>query len=72
MTAKVEFLNRDTGKVIVLAEHAGRTDYVGRHYHIDPHPRFCCSDQYSVFTTTVRNEIDLAILPVEHLVEKTL
>ncbi len=67
----VHLMNRDTGKVIVLAEHAERADYVGRHYHIDPHPRFCCNDQYVVFTTTVRNEIDLALVPVEHLVEKT-
>jgi hypothetical protein len=67
----VHFMNRDTGKVIVLAEHAERTDYAGRHYHIDPHPRFCSNDRYVVFTTTVRNEIDLAIVPVEDLIEAT-
>jgi hypothetical protein len=67
----VHFMNRDTGKVIVLAEHAERNDYVGRHYHIDPHPRFCGNDQYVVFTTTVRGEIDLAVVPVAHLIEKS-
>ena len=68
----VHFMNRDTGKIIVLAEHAERNDYVGRNYHIDPHPRFCATDQYVVYTTTVHNEIDLAIVPVAHLLEKTL
>jgi hypothetical protein len=67
----VHFMNRNTGKVIVLAEHAERTDYVGRHYHIDPHPRFCANDQYVVFTTTVRGEIDLAVIPVAQLLQAT-
>ena len=68
----VHFMNRDTGKIIVLAEHAERSDYVGSNYHIDPHPRFCANDRYVVFTTTVRNEIDLAIIPVEDLIKATL
>jgi hypothetical protein len=63
----VHFLNRDTGKVIVLAEHAERTDYTGRNYHIDPHPRFCGNDRYVVFTTVVRGEVDVAIVPTEEL-----
>ena len=68
----VHFMNRDTGKVIVLAEHEERADYTGRNYHIDPHPRFCSNDRYVVFTTTIRGEVDVAVVPVEHLVEKTL
>jgi hypothetical protein len=60
-------MNRDTGKVILLAEHEERRDYVGRNYHIDPHPRFCCNDRYVVFTTTVRGEIDVAIVPTAAL-----
>jgi hypothetical protein len=48
-------------QVIVLAEHAERADYVGRNYHIDPHPRFCCNDQYVVFTTTVRTRSTLRL-----------
>ncbi|MEZ4634739.1 MAG: hypothetical protein R2873_33525 [Caldilineaceae bacterium] len=67
----VHFMNRDTGKIIVLAEHEERADYVGRNYHIDPHPRFCANDQYVVYTTTVRNEIDLAVVPVVDLIEKS-
>ncbi len=67
----VHFMNRDSGKIIVLAEHAECTDYAGRHYHIDPHPRFCCNDQYVVFTTRVRGEVDVAIVPTEDLLNHT-
>jgi len=67
----VHFMNRATGKVIVLAEHAECTDYAGRHYHIDPHPRFCSNDQYVVFTTRVRGEVDVAIVPTTALVQAT-
>ncbi|MCA1808327.1 MAG: oligogalacturonate lyase family protein, partial [Lentisphaerae bacterium] len=67
----VHFMNRDSGRVIVMAEHAAQHNYAGRNYHVDPHPRFCCNDQYVVFTTTIRGEVDLAILPVQDLLEKT-
>jgi len=67
----VHFMNRDTGKTVVVAEHAERTDYAGRHYHIGPHPRFCCNDQYVVFTTTVRGEIDVALVPTADLLRAT-
>ncbi|MEZ4582234.1 MAG: hypothetical protein R3A10_11490 [Caldilineaceae bacterium] len=67
----VHFMNCDTGKVIVLAEHAERSDYVGRNYHIDPHPRFCADDRYVVFTTTVRGAVDLAVVPVAHLLKQS-
>lgn len=65
----VHFMSRDTGKVIVLAEHAECVDYAGRNYHIDPHPRFVCNDQYVVFTTRVRGEIDVAIAPAAALLQ---
>ena len=67
----VHFMNRTTGKVIVLAEHGERTDYVGRHYHIDPHPRFCANDQYVIFTTAFDNAVALALIPVAHLLQAT-
>ncbi len=65
------FHNRDTGRFLTLAEHDNRQDYIGRTYHIHPHPRFVCGDRYVVFTTTVRGEIDVAIVPTEALVERT-
>lgn len=67
----VHFLNRNTGKDIIILDNPARSDYAGRNYHIDPHPRFVCKDRYVVFTTTVRGEIDVAITPTKHLLEKT-
>jgi hypothetical protein len=67
----VHFMNRDTGKVIVLADNPAQDNHAGRHYHIDPHPRFVCNDRYVVFTTTVRGEIDVALVPTDELVRAT-
>lgn len=67
----VQFMNRDTGRVIVLAENPERTDYAGQHYHIDPHPRFVGDERYVVFTTTVRGEIDVALVSTDALVALT-
>jgi hypothetical protein len=67
----VHFMNRKTGKIVKLMDNPAREDYAGGHYHIDPHPRFVCGDQYAVFTTTVRGEIDLAIVDVAELLAKT-
>ncbi len=67
----VHFMNRETGKVITLVENPARHDYVGRNYHIDPHPRFVGNEQYVVFTTTIRGEIDLAIVPTNDLLEQS-
>jgi len=67
----VHFLNRNTGKVITLVENPERPDYIGQNYHIDPHPRFVYGDRYIVFTTTIRGEVDLAIVPVAALFTQT-
>jgi hypothetical protein len=64
-------MNRETGKVITLVENPARHDYVGRNYHIDPHPRFVGNERYVVFTTTIRGEVDLAIVPTNDLLERS-
>lgn len=40
-------------------------------YHLDPHPNFCCSDQFIVYTTTVRGRFDVAVVKVGDLIEAT-
>jgi hypothetical protein len=67
----VGFLNRDTGKYIHLISNPGMSGVTGTQYHIDPHPRFCHSDQYIVFTTTIRDEVDLVIAGADDLIERT-
>ena len=67
----VNFLNRETGKSIRLVDNPEMVNYTGAKYHIDPHPRFCCGDQYVVFTTTVRGEVDVALARTADLIERT-
>lgn len=67
----VHFLNRDTGRLLDIVYNPEMHNYAGRNYHIDPHPRFCSQDRYVVFTTTVRNKVDLAVMETSTLLELT-
>ena len=67
--SSVNFLNRNTGKVTKIVNNPEKLDHTGKNYHIDPHPRFCGNDEYIIFTTTVRGEVDLAIIPVKELLK---
>ena len=67
----VNFLNRESKKELRILSNPEMGGYVGSSYHIDPHPRFSCSDQFVVFTTTVRGEVDVAIVPTKDLVDRT-
>lgn len=67
----VNFLNRHTRREVQLVSNPEMPNYAGANYHIDPHPRFTCNEQYITFTTTIRGEVDLAILPTRDLIERT-
>jgi hypothetical protein len=67
----VNFLNRRTQREARLASNPEMPGITGANYHIDPHPRFCGAEQYVVFTTTVRGEVDLAIAPTRLLIDIT-
>jgi hypothetical protein len=67
----VHFLNRETGQSVRLVDNPEIRGMVGARYHIDPHPRFCGSEQFVVFTTTVRNQVDVALVPTADLIERT-
>ena len=69
--SSVYFLNRRTGKHVQIVSNPEMTGIVGAGYHIDPHPRFCGSDRFVVFTTTIRGEVDLAMVQVDDLIERT-
>jgi len=42
-----------------------------RRFHIHPHPQFCLHDRYICYTTTVRNQVDVAFVPVDALIAAT-
>ena len=45
--------------------------YDRSHYHVHPHPQFCCDDRYIAYTTNVFGNIDVALVSVEQLVALT-
>ena len=69
--SEVHFLNRETDESVRIAKNPGVSGIVGANYHIDPHPRFVGDGQFVVFTTTVRGEVDLAIIPTADLIAQT-
>ncbi|MFW5985583.1 MAG: hypothetical protein ACOCQ1_04795 [Halanaerobiaceae bacterium] len=66
-SSSVLFMDRNTGKVIKIVDNPEKADYTGSNYHIDPHPRFCGQDQFIIFTTTIRGQVELAVVPVQDL-----
>jgi hypothetical protein len=69
--SKVNFINRVTGKHVQIIRNPEMQGIIGARYHIDPHPRFCDQDRLIVFTTTIRGQVDLALVRTADLVERT-
>lgn len=69
--SSVHFKNRDTGKVFRFLRNPGLEGYAAGKCHIDPHPRFLDGGRYISHTTTVLGRIDLALTPVDDLLERT-
>lgn len=71
--AAVNFVNRKTGKDIAIASALPPIGAPERpfNYHPDPHPRFVGGEKYVLFTTTERGTLDVALVSVAHLLEKT-
>lgn len=67
----VYFLNRLTGRHVQIVSNPEMPNLVGARYHIDPHPRFCDQDRLIVFTTTIRGQVDLALVKTADLVART-
>ena len=71
----VRFYNAETGKIVYLVTRNpvvnGWTPDCPSIYHIDPHPRFVLNDTMVTFTTTTQGRVDLAIAPVDQLIEAT-
>jgi hypothetical protein len=67
----VNFLNRRTQHEVHILSNPAMHNLTGANYHIDPHPHFCGAEQYVCFTTTVRGEVDLALIPTKDLIART-
>lgn len=71
----VYFLNRSTGKEVAIATGLPYPRSIPlrekRAYHFDPHPFFSADGRHVVYTTTVFDRLDVAMAPVEQLLEAT-
>jgi len=72
--SRVHFWNAKTDKEVVICTLNPNGEYTPdnpNNYHIDPHPRFTDNEKYVVFTTTVLGTVDVAMVPVADLLERT-
>jgi len=68
---RVSFYNARTGREVNIVTNMPPPPWPRETYHIDPHPQFCLNDRYIVYTTTVLGTVDVAVVPVEQLLEAT-
>lgn len=68
---RIAFFNVATGKEINIVSALPPLPYHRRAYHVHPHPRFCLGDRYICYTTNVLGSVDVAIVPVAALIDRT-
>ncbi|MCD8481261.1 MAG: oligogalacturonate lyase family protein [Verrucomicrobia bacterium] len=61
---EVRFFDRTSGTETLIVTGMPQPRYPRRIYHIDPHPRFIAQDSCIVYTTTVKDTVDLALVPM--------
>ncbi|RPJ09559.1 MAG: hypothetical protein EHM28_01165 [Spirochaetaceae bacterium] len=69
--ASVHFHNLETGKSIPILTHNPEFHTPPCMYHIDPHPHFSPDGSLVIYTTTVRNRVDVAVVLTCELIERT-
>ncbi len=67
----VLFFNSVTGNEIPIFAQMPKPPYPRSPLHLDPHPHFSPKGTYIASMTTVRGLVDVAVTPVEQLVERT-
>jgi len=65
---KVIFYNRETEKETDIFSSLPQPYIPMADYHLHPHPQFSPKDNYITSTTTVKGDIDIAITPVDQLI----
>jgi hypothetical protein len=68
---RIGFFNILTGKEIAIVSELPTLPFPRGRYHVHPHPRFCLNDRYICYTTNVLGNVDLALVPVAQLEERT-
>ncbi|TWA53815.1 methyltransferase family protein [Azospirillum baldaniorum] len=70
-STSVLFLNRQTKRAVPIVTAMPVASPSLEPYHLHPHPSFQCDDRMVVYTTHLAGGLDLAVVPVAHLVAAT-
>jgi len=65
------FFNIKTGREINIVSDLPPLNYPRSAYHVHPHPQFCLNDRYICYTTNALGTVDVALVSVDELVERT-
>jgi hypothetical protein len=68
---RIAFFNANSGREIDIVSKLPVPAYSRRAYHIHPHPRFSLADRFICYTSNVHGSVDVAIVPVDQLIERT-
>jgi len=68
---RVAFFNIKSGREISIVTEMPPLSFPRRAYHVHPHPQFCLNDQYICYTTNVFGTVDVALVSVDQLIERT-
>ena len=68
---RVAFFNIKTGKEVSIVSDLPPLSYPRSRYHVHPHPQFCLNDRYICYTTEALGSVDVALVSVDQLVERT-
>ncbi len=67
---QIQFFDRKTGKQINIASGLPRPSTPAQWYHLHPHPQISPRGTYVVYTTTIGDVINIAVAPIDKIVEK--
>lgn len=67
----VVFRNTITGKEVEIIHRGPLASGLTQCTHLHPHPQFCLNDRYICYTTIVHDRVDVALVSVADLIERT-
>jgi hypothetical protein len=67
----VLFRDTVTGKEVEIVNRGPLAPHLTKCTHLHPHPHFCLNDRYICYTTTVHDQVDVALVGTDDLIRRT-
>jgi hypothetical protein len=67
----VIFRDTVTGKEVEIVNRGPLAPHLTKCTHLHPHPHFCLNDRYICYTTTVHDQVDVALVGTDDLIRRT-